>query len=386
MHRQPNRLSATPHPRLPFTAAALVLFTGLLLPLFAPAQTLRAAASRDGLLVGAAVNPIYFSQPQYAATVARQFNMVEAENEMKWRATEPALNHFDFTPGDQIADFAKAHHLLVRGHNLLWAKYNPAWLTTGHFTSAQLAGIVRTHIQTVMRHYAGRVFAWDVVNEAFDGQGHMEPSYWYDQPGIGYAGQGTRAIEQVFRWAHAADPKALLFYNDFNVAAINAKSDAMYAMVRDFRKRGVPIDGVGLQMHLSHLDPASLATLAANIARFGALGVQVHITELDVALPMTKDGKLRNADELKQQAVIYAKVASVCAQQPACTALQTWGVTDRYSWIPAHTHGADGHALLFDRDYRPKPAFEAVLKALAGAGPKVVQERRQIAGERKQAR
>ena len=348
----------------------------LLVPPPASAQTLRAAADRDGLLAGAAVAPRLFSQPAYAGTLAREFNMVEAENAMKWTATEPFQGQFDFAPGDQVVAFARAHDMKVRGHNLLWDKHNPAWLANGHFTAARLAQIMHTHIQTVAGHYAGKVFAWDVVNEAFDEQGRLKHTLWYDQPGIGLAGQGTRYIEQAFRWAHAADPHALLFYNDFNIATINAKSNAIYAMVRDFRRRGVPIDGVGLQLHHSNLNPASLSTLKANMARFAALGVQLHITELDVALPMDAHGQLLHRGDLRLQAEIYRIVAEACAEQPACTAFQTWGVTDRYSWIPKFTHGGKGDALMFDERYQPKPAWRAVLHGLQRSTPAVSGQRR----------
>lgn len=358
--------------------AATVSLSGLVLfPPSSSAQTLRTVATRNGLLAGAAVAPRLLSQPDYAATLVREFNMVEAENVMKWPITEPSQGHFNFTPGDQIVAFAQAHGMQVRGHNLLWDKQNPAWLTKGHFTAAQLSAILHAHIQTVSRHYAGKVFAWDVVNEAFDEQGHLKHTLWYDQPGIGMAGQGTKYIEQAFRWAHAADPHALLFYNDFNVADINAKSTAMYEMVRDFRRRGVPINGVGLQMHHSNLNPASLATLQANLARFAALGVQIHITEMDVALPVSAPGQLLHPEDLQRQAAIYRTVAAACAAQPACTAFQTWGITDRYSWIPGYTHGKKGDALMFDRHYQPKPAWHAVLQGLKKSTPAIATRRRQ---------
>ena len=130
-----------------------------------------------------------------------------------------------------------------------------------------------------MKHYAGEVFAWDVVNEALDENGNVRDSLWYNQPGIGLSRQGTAYIEQVFRWAHKADPKALLFYNEAEGEAMNRKSDAIYAMVKDFKRRGVPIDGVGLQLHIPTLD-ADMPAIAENIARLTALVVQVHITEL----------------------------------------------------------------------------------------------------------
>ena len=331
--------------------------------------SLREAAGRIGLLVGAAVDPARFSEAEYAETLAREFNMVEPENVMKWRYTEPARGQFDFAPGDQVVAFAEAHEMKVRGHNLLWATHNPAWLGQGQFTPAELRGIMREHIARVAGHYAGKVFAWDVVNEAFDKQGGLSHSIWYDRPGIGMASQGTAYIEQAFRWAQEADPKALLFYNDYAAEGMNAKSDAIFAMVKDFKRRGVPIDGVGLQMHLSLDDAGRLSSLDANVNRLAALGVQVHITEMDVGLPVVSgdqaSGQPSNADsaDARQQADLYGRVAGICARNPGCTAFQTWGFTDRYSWIPAFSHGERGAGLLFDADYKAKLCYDAVLKA-----------------------
>jgi endo-1,4-beta-xylanase len=168
------------------------------------------------MLVGAAVEPRLFNEARYAETIAREFNMIEPENVMKWSAIHPTRDVFNFKPGDQVVEFARVHNQKVRGHCLLWSKYNPAWLKNGKFTPEQLAKLMREHITTVVKRYAGRVFAWDVVNESFDSQGRLEHSIWYDRPGIGSAGKGTRYIEQAFRWAREADPNALLFYNDYD--------------------------------------------------------------------------------------------------------------------------------------------------------------------------
>ena len=219
-----------------------------------------------------------------------------------------------------------------------------------------------------MKHYAGKVFAWDVVNEALDEKGRVKDSPWYNQPGIGLSDKSTAYIEQAFRWAHAADARALLFYNEAEGEALNRKSDAIYAMVGDFKRRGVPIDGVGLQMHI----PSSILTrnaVAANIARLTALGLQVHITELDVSVPLGQDGEPR-LEDLQRQAEIYRAVMRACEQNPGCTAVQTWGVTDKYSWIRSHSHGTRGAALLFDHTYRPKPAYDALLGELLSTVPR----------------
>jgi endo-1,4-beta-xylanase len=254
--------------------------------------------------------------------------------------------------------------MTVRGHTLVWHHQNPKWLTDGKFTSSELAQILEQHIKTVVGHYRGKIFAWDVVNEAFDElhPGELRSTIWRDQPGIGLAENGYTYIERCFRWAHEADPQALLFYNEAEAEVVNPKSDAIYAMVRDFRQRGVPIDGVGFQMHVANLR-ADVASISANIKRFTGLGVQVQITEMDVALPVDAQGNARPED-LQLQADIYRQIASACLSHPGCTAIQTWGFTDKYSWIGSHSKQTQGAALLFDRNYQAKPAYDALRNAL----------------------
>ena len=351
--------------------------------------TLREAADRAGLLVGAAVRPEHLSEALYAETLAREFNLVEPEDAMKWEVLRPDAQSFDFTQADRIVDFAAQHGMKVRGHTLVWHRQNPKWLTERKYTSGELAQILEKHIKTVVGHYRGKVFAWDVVNEAFDElqPGQLRSTIWADQPGIGLAGNSAaesyepRAssnpvrsklearssrfsyIERCFRWAHQADPQALLFYNEAEAETLGLKSDAIYAMVQDFRKRGVPIHGVGFQMHIGNLHP-DIVSISANLGRFTALGVEVHITEMDVSLPVDASGNA-SLDDLERQAGIYRQIAAACLSHPGCTAIQTWGFTDKYSWIGSHSKKTRGAALLFDRNYLPKPAYQALRETLA---------------------
>ena len=315
-----------------------------------PEPSLREVAQRSGLLIGTAVRPAQLSESAYASTLAREFNMVEPEDALKWETIRPQPQSYDFSQADQIVDFAFRHGMNVRGHTLVWHQQNPTWLTEGKYSSSELAQILEQHIKTVVGHYRGKVFAWDVVNEAFDEShsGQLRSTIWRDQPGVG--------------WAHEADPQALLFYNEAEAEAINPKSDAIYAMVRDFRQRGVPIDGVGFQMHVKNLY-ADVASISANIKRFTDLGLQVHITEMDVALPVDSSGNPR-PDDLQRQAAIYGQIATACFSYPRCNAIQTWGFTDKYSWIGSHSKHTQGAALLFDREYRAKPAYDALRNAM----------------------
>lgn len=342
-------------------APAILLLVGF--PTFAQAPSLRDAADNAGLLIGTAVRPTELSEPAYASTLAREFNMVEAEDAMKWWVLRPDERSYDFRQGDEVVRFAEAHRMKVRGHCLVWGRYNPDWLTQGHFTPVQLSRLLHQHIRRVMKHYAGKVFAWDVVNEALDENGNVRDSLWYNQPGIGLSGQGTGYIEQAFRWAHQADPHALLFYNEAEGEGLNRKSDAIYAMVNGFRQRHVPIDGVGLQMHVPALD-FDASAVEANIARLTALGLQVHITELDISVPVDSRGRARQED-LARQALLYRAIVHACLSNRGCTAIQTWGFTDKYSWIGSHSRGTRGAALPFDRMYEPKAAYGAIFEAVS---------------------
>jgi endo-1,4-beta-xylanase len=329
----------------------------------APPASLRQAADVERMLVGAAVRPSQFSEAAYSSTLAREYNMIEPEDVMKWWVVRPTAENFDFRPGDEVVRFAHAHNMKVRGHCLIWDHTNPDWLTQGRFTVAQLSQLVHDHIDQVMKHYAGEVFAWDVVNEGLDETGRPKDSIWYNKPGIGFAGRGTGYIEQAFRWAHEADPHALLFYNEAEGEGMSRKSDAIYVMVKDFRNRGVPIDGVGLQMHIMNLD-ADVPGIAANIARLTKLGLQVHITELDVSIAVDPHKEPLHPEDLQRQAEIYRRIVRACLENPGCMAIQTWGFTDKYSWVGSFSHGTRGWALPFDRAYQPKPAYGAILDEL----------------------
>lgn len=332
-----------------------------------PPESLRKAADRSGILVGTAVRAGQLTEAAYAFTLMREFNMLEPEDALKWEVLRPDAQSIDFSQADKIVDFAVRHNMKVRGHTLVWHRQNPDWLTAELRSPDQLSKLLEIHIKTVVGHYKGKIFAWDVANEAFDEivPGTLRSTLWYNQPGIGYSRQGFAYLAQCFRWAHEADPEALLFYNEAGAEEMNAKSDAIYAMVREFQRQGVPIHGVGLQMHIEnlHLDVASVSE---NIARFTALGLQVHITEMDVSLPVDSNGNASRED-LEHQASFYRAVAKACLSHPGCTAIQTWGFTDRYSWIGSHSKGARGAALLFDRNCRPKPAYEA-LRQVVSAG------------------
>jgi len=338
--------------------------------LAAQPTTLRQAAAPQGIPIGAAASADEYGPPDlllntsYAGLLSSQYSMLEPGNAMKWDVTQPTQATYNFQPGDELVAFAQANQMRVRGHNLCWYTQFPSWLQpyAATATPAQMATLLQNHINAEVTHFAGQVFAWDVVNEAFDDSpaAALRDSIWYDQPGIGQTGTGY--IAQAFQWAHAADPSALLFYNDYNIEEPGPKFDAVLSMVQDFVNNGVPINGVGFEMHVLSTYYPSASQLAQNMQALAALGLQVHITEMDVRLPVDASGNASAAD-LQTQAQIYQTIMTVCLQQPNCTAFQVWGVSYNDSWIPSVFPGY-GAALPFDFNYNPTPAFSALMTAM----------------------
>jgi endo-1,4-beta-xylanase len=317
---------------------------------------LRQAATARGLRVGAAADRLFKDDAegqQFKALLAREFSMFTAENDMKHERLQPARGVFSFARADAMLAFAEANGMQMRGHTLVWHNQNASWLVNGTWTPAEARALLVEHITQVVTHYRGRIVAWDVVNEALNDDGTRRTGFWPDHAGADY-------IELAFRTAHAADPQARLFYNDYNIEGLGAKSDSAYALVQSLRAAGVPIHGIGFQGHFQAGGLPSRPALASNIARFAALGLEVHFTELDMRLrqPAT-------AAQLATQAENYRDVFEVCMQNSACTAIVVWGVTDKDSWVP-NTFTGWGDALLFDAQLRPKQAYWYVHDALTG--------------------
>ena len=333
----------------------------------AAAQTLRGAAEKHHLLMGTAVDSPYLAEDQYRTILAREYSALEPANELKFDAVHPKPESYEFTASDVLVAFARTHSMKLRGHNLLWHRSLPNWIVVNDWMHAQngpsspwtpeaLNKVLSEHIATVVKRYRGEIYAWDVVNEPFNEDGSMRSSIWYEKPGIGFAGEGTKYIAQALIWAHAADPDARLFVNEYNAETLNKKSDAMYEMAKDFLRQRVPLNGIGMQLHVES-DFNSFEDLSQNIQRLARLGLEVQFTEVDVRLKDDSDVSLR------AQADVYQRLLNVCLKESACTLFQTWGITDRYSFIP-ETFPGYGWALPFDENYRKKPAYNAMLKQL----------------------
>ncbi|MFE6973205.1 endo-1,4-beta-xylanase [Streptomyces sp. NPDC057682] len=304
------------------------------------ATTLGGSAAAKGRYFGAAVAANHLGEAAYASTLDTEFTMVTPENEMKWDAVESSRGSFTFGSADQIVSHAQGKGMKLRGHTLVWHSQLPGWV--GGLNATDLRSAMNNHINQVMGHYKGKIYAWDVVNEAFQdgGSGARRSSPFQDKLGNGF-------IEEAFRTARAADPAAKLCYNDYNTDGQNAKSNAVYAMVKDFKQRGVPIDCVGFQSHFNANSPVP-SDYQANLQRFADLGVDVQITELDIE------------GSGSAQAASYTKVVNACLAVSRCAGITVWGIPDKYSWR------SSGTPLLFDDNYGKKPAYTAVLTALGG--------------------
>ncbi len=306
------------------------------------ASTLGASAAERGRYFGVAINGGKLNDSAYTTIAAREFDMVTAENEMKIDATEPNQNQFNFTNGDRIATWATSNGKRLRGHTLAWHSQQPGWMQ-GMSGSALRSAMVN-HVTQVMTHYRGRIYAWDVVNEAFadGGNGARRDS--------NLQRTGNDWIEAAFRAARAADSGAKLCYNDYNTDGQNAKSNAVFAMVQDFKNRGVPIDCVGFQSHFNSASPVP-GDYQANLQRFANLGVDVQITELDIE------------GSGSTQASNYDRVVRACLAVTRCAGITVWGVRDPDSWR------ASGTPLLFDGGGNKKAAYNSTLTALNGTPP-----------------
>jgi endo-1,4-beta-xylanase len=317
--------------------------------------TLRQLGDLRGLRVGTAIRTGTLSGNEaYGAVAAREFSSITPANEMKWASVEPARGEFSWSGADATIAFARAHGQVVRGHTLVWHRQLPSWLTGGGFTGPQVLELMTEHIATEAGRYAGELVAWDVVNEPFNEDGTFRTSIFAEASG------GPGYIAMALHAARRADPAARLYLNDYDIEGINAKSTAMLTLATSLRQRGVPIDGVGIQGHvtLGRVPP----DFAENVARFTAAGFEVCLTEIDVRIPLT--GGEATPAQLEEQAADYAKILEACLAVRGCAGVTVWGFTDLDSWIPRAFPGY-GAADLLDASLDPKPAYFAMRHALA---------------------
>ncbi len=324
------------------TAAQAALASGT------PLKTLATAAG--GRYFGSDMTGNLLSQQTVTQLQSQQFNMLTPGNEMKWDTTEPSNGSFNFSPGDQIVSYAQANSERVRCHNLVWSSQLPSWVSS--LPSSQVQAAMETHITTEAGHFKGECYAWDVVNEPFNSDGSFEADPFFNAMGSGY-------IADALRTAHAADPNAKLYLNDFNIEGENAKSNAMFSLAQSLLAQGVPLNGIGFESHFILGQIPS--DMQANMQRFANLGLDVAVTELDdrINLPAS-------SANLAQQATEFSEVVQDCLNVTRCVGVTQWAVGDADSWVPG-TFSGQGAATMFDQNYAAKPAFTSVQNTLAAA-------------------
>lgn len=320
--------------------------------------------------IGVAVTP-YNLKGDQANFILTEFNSLTAENAMKMGPIHPKENEYNWKDADSIVAFAQRNHLRVRGHNLCWHNQAPQWMfvdSSGKtVTKEVLLQRLKDHITTVVNRYKGKVYAWDVVNEAIsDKPGeYLRNSQWLQICGEEY-------IAKAFQWAHEADPKAVLFYNDYN--EINAmKREKMYRLVKSLKDSGVPIGGIGLQGHWAVNEP-SKGQLDSTIKRFADLGLKVQITELDISVypkeHVARERRTEDADTTftpekeQKQVEVYKNCFEVFRKyRNMISGITFWNVSDRRSWLDDFpVRGRKDHPLLFDRNFQPKKAYYEVIR------------------------
>ena len=367
-------------------------------------EPLRELAAIRGLIFGSQFRPEDLTtDAKYEDIFLREFGLAVPGNNFKMRHLQAQRGSFDFATTDLIMDYAHEHDLEIHGHALIYGW--PKWVDFTEWTRDDLIAFVKEHVRTVVTRYKGRVRSWDVVNEAFclkadaggtcildeSGTAGMDPTVWRKVI-------GPEFIEIALREARAADPNAQLYINENGTELLGPKSDALYVFVKDLKARGVPLDGVGFQMHIPleayqymkypsrqtgsmrnatvpEGTPTTTEQLQSNIAqnfqRFNDLGLDVLITELDVAIPKT--WKSPSKQELADQAEVFASLLQLCLGAESCPSFTIWGFNDKYSWIPRAKPRYD-HATPFDEELEPKPAYHAMKRVLSEWSPEPATE------------
>jgi len=301
---------------------------------------------------GTAYQSFYPADGRFLPVLESQFNQYTPENELKWEVVQPQRGVFNWTGADLIFAEAEKTGAIVRGHTLVWHSQLPQWVQ--NITDANdLRNVMKTHIDAVMGRYGSRLAHMDVVNEPLNENGTWRDSVFYNLLGADFP-------KYALDYAHAAAPNVKLYINDYNIESVNNKSLAHAEIARNLLAQGAPLDGYGFQAHF--IGGSAPKDFAQAMNLFSDQGLEVAITELDVRVPVNNRG-LANSTWLDIQSQDYANSVKVCLGNNNCQGITIWGVSDETSWVPGVFAGT-GAALLFDFDYKPKPAYYAVQNVL----------------------
>lgn len=310
--------------------------------------------------IGVAVSPFELdNNSAYRQIVVKQFNSITPGNVFKPDALQPLENDFSFEIADSLVAFANANGKRIHGHTLLWHNQLPSWMNNFEGTRDEWITMMKTHIETVVSHFGSQVEGWDVVNEAFEDNGDFRENIWYQNIGEEY-------LELAFEFAHEANPDVLLFYNDFNIAARTKKCEAILNHFIRLKNNGVPIHGIGLQLHIFNSVPTNNMIKKATDAIVEA-GFLIHFSEIDISMNLNGGNMRLTENKLQQQgqrmeflAKLFLTISST--QQYGMT---LWGISDLDSWIPSY-FGREDYPLMYDNHYQPKLMYCGFLKGLVG--------------------
>ena len=340
------------------------------LNLFAGSQapsTLRECAKEKGIVFGSALSLDGMRDAAYARLIGGQCGILVPEAELKWAALRPSPQDFEFSRGDALCSFAAENHLLFRGHTLVWENALPAWFSA-RVTTQNAEKLMTDHISTVVRHYAGKVCSWDVVNEAVQIQDGREDGLKMT-PWLRFI--GDEYIETAFRAAHEADPNAMLVYNENWVEPDDADSEkrrrAVLGLLAGLKKRNVPVHGLGIQSHIFAEASVTGPRFRQFLQEIEDMGLAILVTEMDVRdQHLPADIKTRDRLVAEQ----YERYLSFLLQFRAVKTILTWGISDRYTWIATHNQRADGlpvRPLPYDNGLEPTAAWAAIQSAFEHA-------------------
>lgn len=328
-----------------------------------PEPPLKELASQRNIQIGNYAALKRLSEPQYVNILTGQFGFLSIDGEPNWQfndgALRPAPDQYDYGRIDQVLNFAKQHQMPVQMHHFVWGeeKWLPTWLKDGGYNKEQLLDLVKQHILTVGDHYKGQVREWTVVNEAFTRGRHVnELNDWRAD----HVGKDYEYIDKSFIWARQADPNAKLLLNDFGIESFTDAANDMYAYVKGAKERGIPIDGIGMQMHIDGNNPPKKQDVIDNMYRFSQLGVEIYVTEFDATL---NDFKGSREERWVRQAAVYHDMLRACIESAVCHSFALLGITDKETWYNELGNPASD-PLPFDDNYQPKPAFWALREAL----------------------
>ena len=335
---------------------------------FAADETLRSLAEERGRYIGAILNSEWFGggwggglEPEFEQIHKVQFNAVVAENEMKFDATEPSENTFSYDKGDKMIKYAQENGMRVRGHALAWHSQVPGWVSNYSGQKDKLLAVLKNHIENVVGHWKGKIAEWDVVNEAVNDDNNHG---WRSNGSVWFEGIGAEFLDSAFVWAHAADPDAELCYNDYAIEwglGNGSKAGFVLEQVKRWKENGIPITCVGTQTHIeiSHeTTPQNVRAFAKELAK---LDIKLNITELDIGFPKGSAGQLGQSD-YEKQGPLYRQFMDVFLEEPNMGEFVIWGLTDAHSWLDNSQGKTEG--LLWDKQYKAKPAFDSVMASL----------------------